>query len=113
MKLANAIGRRWPVDRPLEYIHAPLASGEDPPPLDDSFYRPLARLQLPPQIRLVAGFLHENRTLEELRRILAIVESQVGKPVDVAASCGLGRRGVAAAGIVMRQSSALCATPVG
>lgn len=112
VKLTNAVVRRWPVDRPLEYVHVPLAAGEDPPPLDEPFYRPLAQLQLPPQIRLVAGFLHEDRSIEELRRILAAVESHVGSFVDVAASCGLGRRGVAAAGAVIRQSAELCATSV-
>jgi hypothetical protein len=112
VRLTNAIVRRWPGDRPLEYVHAPLAAGEDPPPLGESFYRPLARLQLPAETRFVAGFLHEDRSMDELRRILAAVESQVSRPVDVAASCGLGRRGVDAAVAVMRQSAELCATPV-
>jgi hypothetical protein len=45
--LAKAIVQRWPAGRPLEYLHAPLAAGEDPPPADPAFYRPLERLKLP------------------------------------------------------------------
>lgn len=113
VRLTNAIVRRWPVDCPLEYIHAPLAAGQDPPPLDESFYRPLAQLRLPAGIRFVAGFLHEDRSMEELRWLLAAIEFQVGQPVDVAASCGLGRRGTVAAEAVMRQSAQLCSTSAG
>jgi hypothetical protein len=29
VELANAIVRRWPAGRPLEYVHAPLAAGQD------------------------------------------------------------------------------------
>jgi hypothetical protein len=107
VKLTNAIVRRWPEGRPLEYVHAPLVAGQDPPPLEKSFYQPLAQLRLPPEIRFVAGFLHENRSMDELRRILATIEAQIGQPVDVAASCGLGRRGAAAADVVMQQSAQL------
>ena len=108
VKLTNALVRRWPADRPLEYVHAPLAAGRTPPPLDGSFYQPLAQLRLPTEIRFIAGFLHENRSINELRRILAMVESQIGQTVDVAASCGLGRRGATAADAVMQQSAELC-----
>jgi hypothetical protein len=31
--------RLWPAGRPLEYIHAPLAGGRDPVPVDPEFYR--------------------------------------------------------------------------
>jgi hypothetical protein len=51
--------------------------------------------------------------MDELRWLLAAIESQVGQPVDVAASCGLGRRGTAAAEAVMPQSVQLCSTSAG
>jgi hypothetical protein len=109
VQLANAICSRWPGGRSLEYIHAPLAAGEDPPPADPAFYRPLQRLALPERTRFVAGLLHEGRSVDELRPILADVESLLGRWVDVAAACGLGRRSPEAAQKVMRQGAALCA----
>jgi hypothetical protein len=106
--LANAITERWPAGRPLEYVHAPLAAGEDPPSADPAFYRPLERLKLPGGTRFVAGLLHEARSADDLRPLLAQVESTLGQWVDVAASCGLARRGPQAAERVMRQGAALC-----
>jgi hypothetical protein len=108
--LANAIAARWPSSRPLEYVHAPLAAGIDPPPADPAFYRPLERLELPDRTRFVAGLLHEGRETDELRPILALVESALGREADVAAACGLGRRDPAAAEKTMRQGAALCSS---
>jgi hypothetical protein len=107
--LANAIGSRWPDGRSLEYVHAPLAAGEDPPPADPAFYRPLRRLALPDGTRFVAGLLHEGRSVDELRPLLAEIESLLGRWVDVAAACGLGRRSPQAAQEIMRQGAAMCA----
>jgi hypothetical protein len=90
--LTNAIVRRWPRGRPLEYVHAPFAAGDRPAPVHEDFYRPLARLTLPAGTRFIAGIVHENRDLEEHRRILAMVERHLGARVDLAAACGLGRR---------------------
>lgn len=110
VRLTEAIVKRWPAQRPLEYVHAPLAVGEEPPVLDPSFYRPLGNLELPAQIRFVAGLLHESRSVDDLRQVLAEVESQLGRTVDVAAACGLARRGQDAATLVMQQSAELCST---
>ena len=106
--MANALARRWPSDRPLEFIHAPLAAGEDPPPLDSAFYAPLHRLRLPQRTRFVAGFLHEGRSTSEHKRILAAIEDAVGVPVDLAASCGLGRRSRDAAEQTLARGVELC-----
>jgi hypothetical protein len=90
--LANAIATRWPRNRPLEFVHAPFAAAEKPAPLDPAFYAPLSRLRLPDGVRFVAGFVHENRDLDEHRRILSMIEARLGRQVDVATACGLGRR---------------------
>jgi hypothetical protein len=108
VELSNAIVRRWPAGRALEYLHAPLAAGVEPAPTEASFYEPLTRLRMPPTVRFIAGFAHEARALNEQRRIRSLVEDRVGHPVDVAASCGLGRRTEGAAVAVMEQTAALC-----
>jgi hypothetical protein len=90
--LTKAILKRWPQGRPLEYVHAPFAAGNQPAPVDEDFYRPLSRLSLPEGTRFIAGIVHENRDLEEHQRILAMVERHLGTRVDLATACGLGRR---------------------
>lgn len=108
--LANAMARRWPAGRSLEYVHAPFAAGERPACLDPAFYRPLRKLALPDTTRFVAGLLHESQGLDEQRQVLAIVEDQVGRAVDLGAACGLGRRTPEQAAAVMDQASALIGT---
>lgn len=49
-------------------------------------------IQLPTFVRFIAGFVHEKRTLGENKYILQSIEKARGKTVDVATSCGLGRR---------------------
>lgn len=105
--LANAIVRRWPDGRSLERVYLPLAAGDVPPPTDPSFYRPLRDLRLPADVRFAAGFLHESRTLDEQRAILDIIEGAFGRPVDVAAACGLGRRAPDLANITLDQARVL------
>jgi hypothetical protein len=105
--LANALARRWPADRPLERLHLPLAAGDRPAPHDPRFYQALRDLRLPPEVRLAAGFLHESRTIDEQRALLAVIERAVGHPVDVAAACGLGRRHPDQANATLTQAAAL------
>ncbi len=90
--LANAIVGRWPDGRVLDFVHAPLAAAAEPPPLEPEFYAPLRELRLPPATRFVGGFVHEGRTLAEQRALMARLDALIGRPVDVACSCGLGRR---------------------
>jgi hypothetical protein len=99
--LTRALAARWPAGRTLEFVHAPL---------DPGFYAALAGLRLPPGVRFAAGVLHEDRTPDELRRVLGIVEDTMGSPVDLAAACGLGRRSREAARYVLRQAADLCAS---
>ena len=92
VQLANAIAARWPTDRTLEYIHAPFAGAEVPPSTDPAFYAPLNGLRLPPSVAFIAGFAHEKQPLAAQQQIRDRIDGHVGRPVDIAAACGLGRR---------------------
>lgn len=94
---ANALASRFPKDRRLEFVHLPLAHGSIPPTTDQRFYGPLMDLDLPEDVRLIAGYAHERQGLEEQEKVREIIEVMMGDRVDVAASCGLGRRDVEAA----------------
>ncbi len=89
---ANALPKLVPARHRLAYVHLPLAEGKDPPPLDAGYYAPFRDIVAPEGVRIVAGFVHEGRSLDEHRRILGAIEDARGRAVDVASSCGLGRR---------------------
>jgi hypothetical protein len=89
---SNRLVQDWPGQHRLAYIHYPFAEGAVPPPISAAYYQPLKQIQLPPATRFVAGFVHDKRTLSEHQEILERIENAVGHPVDVASSCGLGRR---------------------
>lgn len=91
VELVNALVQRWPAERELVFVHIPMADGAHPP-LHKGYYKHLRRLVVPGQTRLIAGVAHEYQPLAEQRRVLAIVESAIGRPVDVASACGLGPR---------------------
>ncbi|MCH5585549.1 hypothetical protein MK805_11365 [Shimazuella sp. AN120528] len=76
----------------LNYVHFPLAEGNIGPKLNREFYEPLGSIRLPDNARFVAGFVHENRSIDELKQILMNLDSIRNQQVDVACSCGLGRR---------------------
>lgn len=88
----NKLIQKWPETHQLEYVHFPLAEGEIPPALEMEYYKPLKYIHLPERIRFVAGFIHEGRSLEESKVILKHIESVRAHTVDIACSCGLGRR---------------------
>jgi hypothetical protein len=90
--LANALARAWPDDRPLEFMHAPFAAAEEPPPVEPVWYAPLDGLRLKPGTKLIAGVAHEDQALEEQRSVVELIERTVGGPVGISHSCGLGRR---------------------
>ncbi len=106
--LANSIIRSWPSGRPLELIHAPFAAADHPATTDPAFYAALRNLQLPPGIRFAAGFAHEGQSLAEQRTVRSLVEDLLGRPVDIAAACGLGRRSVEAGRAVLQRTAELC-----
>lgn len=106
--LTRALVRSWPRGRDLEYVHLPLAAGDQVPATQPTFYRDMGRLaSLPPNLRIIAGLVHEDQDLDEQIRILRIVESYVGRPVDVATACGMGRRGTDAARQAVQRAAAL------
>ncbi len=107
--LANAIVKAWPAGRPLEFIHAPFAAAQKVPRTDAAWYAPLKQLRLPAKTRFIAGFVHEDQDLAEQRRLRALIERNVGREVDVATSCGLGRRTRPAAVAALERTAALSA----
>jgi len=90
--VANAVAAAWPPDRTLEFIHVPFAAADEPPTFDESFYQPLARLDIPASVRFVAGCIHESLAADRQVELLRLIETRLGREVDVAAACGLGRR---------------------
>jgi hypothetical protein len=88
--LANALQRHWPEGRTLEYLHLPLCGGQQPPSTDPGYYAPLTKLTGEPP--LVAGIAHEAQPLADQLVVRRLVEDAVGRPVDIASACGLGRR---------------------
>lgn len=90
--LINKIVAHWPQGRPMEFVHIPLAHGEEPPTDDTAFYEPLADLAVPQRVRIAAGFVHELRHESEQRALLGRLEKIIGRQVAVGNSCGLGRQ---------------------
>ncbi|WIX77808.1 hypothetical protein QRX50_41480 [Amycolatopsis carbonis] len=104
--LANAVVRRWPVGRPLDFVHLPMSGGDEPPPAA-AFYAPLRRLR-PGSAVVVAGIAHERQDERAQLTVRDHVETALGRPVDLATSCGLGRRSPAQAeGAVTRMRALL------
>jgi hypothetical protein len=111
--LANAVAAAWPQGRRLVYVHAPFAAAAEPPIAEESFYEPLADLDLGDDVRFIAGFLHESLDLEAHRELLARIERLTGREVDVASACGLGRRASAEEAMqAMRDAADLVEAPV-
>lgn len=109
VSLIQAIVAAWPAGRPLEFVHAPFAAAQDPPPTAPAFFDPLAELHLPAGTRFIAGFAHEDQSLDDQRGVQATIEGLLGGPVDVASSCGLGRRDPQAARRTLERTAELCA----
>lgn len=108
VRLTNAIVSAWPAGRPLEFVHAPFAAADDPPPTNESFYAPLASLELPEYVQFIAGFVHEEQSLDDQRRVLALIENFLGRQVDISSSCGLGRRDADTARRALERTAELC-----
>lgn len=92
----NAMMAEWPTGRTLEFLHVPLAHGSQPPTMDPDYYAPLEYLAIPGDVPFIGGFVHEKSLIKDLVLIRDQIEHNLGRPIDVAASCGLGRRSWAA-----------------
>ncbi len=92
VELSNRLVEKWPKEHELVYMHYPLAAGDVPPSADPRLYQPLAEIRLPESTHFVAGFVHERLSYEENAGILRSIEDARGRTVDVASSCGIGRR---------------------
>lgn len=97
VELSNRLVEGWLPQHKLVYIHYPFAEGAIPPTQDASYYEPLKNIMLPEGTHFIAGFVHETLSLDENLSILEAIEAARGTHVDVASSCGLGRRTPAAA----------------
>jgi hypothetical protein len=89
---ANAMMAEWPTRRTLEFLHVPLAHGAEPPTMDPDYYAPLQYLAIPEGVPFIGGFIHEKSLIKDLVLIRDQIEHNLGRSIDVAASCGLGRR---------------------
>lgn len=94
--LYNELSSRWPADRPLEFIHAPLAGGREPLSTSPRFYEAFRNMYRGGTARFVAGVVQEEQNEAEQLEVLKLIEQMIG-PVDVATYCGLGRRSPEAA----------------
>jgi len=89
--LTNAIVETFPEGRTLDYVHAPFAASNKPGSLDKAWYEPLTDLVIPDDVRFAPGFVHELSEIEDLKRMLAMVEDLAGREVDISTACGIGR----------------------
>lgn len=104
----NQVLRVFPNSHQLDYVHLPFAMGNLPAPLDNHYYQPLRRLELPPHIRLAAGFVHEARSIAELQQTRDRIEQHAGRECTISMACGLGRRSLATARNLVDTAVQLC-----
>jgi ubiquinone/menaquinone biosynthesis C-methylase UbiE len=84
VEIANALAAS--LDRPLNWIHLPLARDPD----DGEFVAPLRQLRLHPETELYVGALHPGETSETNRRRIEAASSVVAE-FGLATPCGWGR----------------------
>lgn len=104
--LTNALVKRWPTGTTLAFVHLPFSGGEQPPSADASFYAPLRHLDAG-DATVVAGLAHEEQDERTQRLVLHHVEAALRRRVDIATSCGLGRRSVTQAEAAVSRMIAL------
>lgn len=92
VKFSNKLVNRLPNTHKLDFMHFPLAEGRIPPVVNDAFYNELKKIKLPQGTRFIAGFVHEKLSLDEHKHLLRNIENIRGERVEVACSCGMGRR---------------------
>lgn len=92
VNFSNVLLEKWPKSHNLKYLHFPLAEADAPPELSKSYYESLKNVKMPAGVRFAAGFVHEKLNKEQHETLLVNIESVRGHQVDIACSCGLGRR---------------------
>jgi hypothetical protein len=105
--MANAIARMWPAAQKLAYLHAPFVVGLAEPRTDLAYYEPLRKLKLGAGTRFVAGYIDERLSTGTLLAVRKMIETLVGTDIDIASTCGLGRRSKESALNHMRLASAV------
>jgi hypothetical protein len=112
VELANAVANRWPEDRPLEYVHFPVAAGRHPPVTERAYYRALSDLRLAPDTVLCIGLAHEAQSLPVQQEVLRTIDHALGRPLDaVSTPCGLGRRSPEVAQLLLARLVELANSP--
>lgn len=76
------------VKRQLNWIHLPVPIDRN----DDAFFVPFETLDIPKNIELYLGVVHELDGVEGAAKRLAVAEKFIGRKVGIATECGLGRR---------------------
>jgi hypothetical protein len=97
VKFSNKLVDRFPATHQLDFMHFPLAEGKTPPVANDAFYNELQKVKLPHGTRFIAGFVHEKLSIEEHKHMLKNIERIRGEQIEIACSCGMGRRTSASA----------------
>ena len=92
VSFANKLIKRLPATHKLEFMHFPLAEGKVPPAVDTSFYNELKKVNLPQNTRFIAGFVHEKLSLDQHKSLLKNIDIIRNERVEIACSCGMGRR---------------------
>ncbi|MEP6845109.1 MAG: hypothetical protein ABI861_03870 [Panacibacter sp.] len=92
VSFANKLVKRLPATHKLEFMHFPLAEGKVAPVVEGSFYDELKKVKLPKYTRFIAGFVHEKLSLDEHKHLLKNIEDIRGEKIEIACSCGMGRR---------------------
>lgn len=108
VSFSNLLVEKWPAKHKLAYIHYPFAEAQTPPSDQAAHYKPLKNIILPAETRFVAGFVHEKNDLDRNRLIRDRIEEGRGHAVDIASSCGLGRRTPEIAEKLMNYMDVLC-----
>jgi hypothetical protein len=75
------------IGRTIQVIHMPVPRDRN----DDTYFEPLARLQLRPETELSLGLVHHTDGVAGTRKRLATAERHV-KSFSIATECGFGRR---------------------
>lgn len=107
VKFSNKMVKRFPATHRLEFMHYPLAEGKVPPTVEASFYNELKKITLPQHTRFIAGFVHENLSIEQHKQLLKCIEQIRNEKIEIACSCGMGRRSTEAADQLFKIKKAL------